>query len=159
MAWRSRPVAGKVGAAPGTLAADKKACHRLVKNTASIQAPRSPDRDWTMDVAPPLQQQIRELIDALVAADYTKIATAGWLGRLRADDLHARVREYGARLVTPPPTFMDSIEAYPYKDGSGLHLDVPLWTAEEGLSDLTLSLEVLFQGDDGLLHLHDLRVL
>lgn len=112
-----------------------------------------------MNIEPHLQQHIRELVNALVAADYAKITAEGWLGRLCQDDLQTRLHEYGATLVAPPATFTDSVECYPYKDGSGLKLDVPLWTAEEGLSDLTLSLEVLFQGDAALLHMHDLHVL
>jgi len=112
-----------------------------------------------MDVDSHLQQQIRELVNALVTADYATISTEGWLGRLRQDDVQLRLQEYGATLVAPPPTFIDSIECYAYQDGSGLHLDVPLWTAEEGQSDLTLSLQVLFESDRPQLHMLDLHVL
>ena len=112
-----------------------------------------------MDVDPPLQQQIRELVNALVTADYATLCAEGWLGRLRPDDVQLCLHEYGATLVAPPPAFIDSIERYAYQDGSGLHLDVPLWTAEEGLSDLTLSLQVLFEGDRPQLQMLDLHVL
>ncbi len=54
---------------------------------------------------------------------------------------------------------MEKAYIYNYEDGSGLKIDVPLWTIEEGMSDLTLSLELIYEGDNEKLQMSDLHVL
>lgn len=70
-----------------------------------------------MDVDPPLQQQIRELVNALVTADYTTLCAEGWLGRLRQDDVQLCLHEYGATLVAPPPPLSTASSATPIRMG------------------------------------------
>ncbi|WP_438269359.1 DUF7668 domain-containing protein [Pseudomonas mandelii] len=63
---------------------------------------------------------------------------------LNEPDINARISEYGNTLALPPASFVEKIDNYEYKDGSGLALDTPLWTKEEGMSDLTLSLVLIY---------------
>lgn len=52
------------------------------------------------------------------------------------------IDEYGRSLVSPPPEWWDQVTVTPIRTGrSGeLFIAAPLWTSEEGRSDLTLEL-------------------
>ncbi|MCP2226062.1 hypothetical protein OKW12_001468 [Pseudomonas silensiensis] len=106
-----------------------------------------------------LELEIIDLVDALVNGDFDKISAENWYGRLNKHDIEERLSEYGNTLVLPPASFIEKIDTYEYNDGSGLALDVPLWTEEEGMSDLTLSLELIYDGTQSKLQMTDLRVL
>jgi len=93
-----------------------------------------------------LELEIIDLVDALVNGDFDKISAENWYGRLNKHDVEARLSEYGNTLVLPPASFLEKIDTYEYSDGSGLALDVSLWTEGEGMSDLTLSLELIYDG-------------
>lgn len=112
-----------------------------------------------MKIDKSLELEIIDLVDALVNGDFDKISAENWYGRLNKHDIEARLSEYGNTLVLPPASFVEKIDTYEYNDGSGLTLDVPLWTEEEGMSDLTLSLELIYDGTKAKLQMTDLRVL
>ncbi len=103
--------------------------------------------------------EIIELIDALVNGDYAKISERNWYGRLNKEDVESKLSEYGNTLTLPPNSFLEKIDTYNYNDGSGMAIDVPLWTQEEGMSDLTISLELLYKENEPALQMTDLRVL
>lgn len=105
------------------------------------------------------ETELINLIDALVNGDFDKISDNDWYGRLNKPDLEARIAEHGNTLVAPPDFFVERIDIYEYEDGSGLALNVPLWTEEEGMSDLTLSLELSYEGTKIKLQMTDLRIL
>lgn len=106
-----------------------------------------------------LEQEIVDLISALVNGNFAKISAENWYGRLNKSDIEARISEYGDTLVLPPASFVEKIDTYEYKDGSGLAFDVPLWTKAEGMSDLTLSLELIYGKAKAKLQMTDLRIL
>jgi hypothetical protein len=91
--------------------------------------------------------QLAELIACLVAKDYTKIFNNGWLGRLSVQEVDVAISQYGRTLILPPQDFLDHVDVYELNDGSGWFVDAPLWTLEEGMSDLTLSVSVKISGD------------
>ncbi|MCW7539771.1 hypothetical protein OOT46_18200 [Aquabacterium sp. A7-Y] len=100
-----------------------------------------------------------ELVMCLVGKDYQKIVDKGWIGRLPPQELDAAIAQYGRTLVVPPHDVLDHADVYELEDGSGWFVDLPLWTAEEGMSDLTLSLSVKTDGRHVLLGISDLHVL
>lgn len=102
---------------------------------------------------------IQELIVCLVRKDYQGIAMRGWLGRLTIRELEDAVMSYGRELTLPSEGFLDRTDVYELDDGAGWSLDVPLWTLEEGLSDLTLSLDLKSDSDGLTLGISDLHVL
>ncbi|WP_149086342.1 DUF7668 domain-containing protein [Pseudomonas prosekii] len=112
-----------------------------------------------MEIDKNLELEIIDLVDALVNGDFDKISAKKWYGRLNKHDIETRLSEYGNTLVSPPASFVDKIDTYEYNDGSSLALNVPLWTEEEGMSDLTLSLELIHDGTKARLQITDLRVL
>ncbi|WP_122468838.1 DUF7668 domain-containing protein [Pseudomonas viridiflava] len=112
-----------------------------------------------MNIKNKVKLEIRDLLEALAHNDFTKISINNWYGRLNKEDIETRISEYGRTLTPPPDSFMEKAYIYNYEDGSGLKIDVPLWTIEEGISDLTLSLELIHEGDNEKLQMSDLHVL
>jgi hypothetical protein len=103
--------------------------------------------------------QIAQLVALLVSKSYRELVDRGWVGRLTIQEIETAISEYGRSLVDPPPGFFDRADVYELTSGSGWHVDVPLWTAEEGESDLTLSLSVRMDGNSASIGISDLHVL
>jgi hypothetical protein len=99
---------------------------------------------------------IADVVHALVSREYGQLAADGRAGRLSAEELETAVRQYPGALVSLPEEAWALVEVYPLDDGTGVVLEVPMWTAEEGRSDLTLQLTaserdgVVAVGIDGL---------
>lgn len=110
-----------------------------------------------MDTA--LQNEVEQLVSDLAAGRFDTIGADGRAGRLTAAELRRAVEEYGKALVPLPAEAWGLVELYPTSDGGRVALDVPLWTAEEGRSDLTLSLSAVRSGTRFQISIDDLHVL
>ncbi|MBM3224380.1 MAG: hypothetical protein FJZ47_11325 [Candidatus Tectomicrobia bacterium] len=86
---------------------------------------------------------IRALLHTLAQGHFDELERDGRSGRLSACELQEALHAYGRTLIALPNEAFRLVEVYPVQ---GQHatwaMDVPLWTAEEGRSDLTLSLTV-----------------
>lgn len=85
---------------------------------------------------------ITKLVDDLVENSYQKIYLDGRGGRLSAEEMEDAIRDYGMTLISLPPDAFSLVDVCKVDDSTEWMLDVPLWTAEEGRSDLTLSVTV-----------------
>ncbi|KYF59259.1 hypothetical protein BE08_26980 [Sorangium cellulosum] len=107
-----------------------------------------------------LRSEISRLIADLSAGRYAEIAADGRTGRLSAEELRTAVEQYGRTLLLLPDGAWDSVDECPQVDAPNtVAVDVPLWTKEEGRSDLTLSLTATKQADRWILQVDDLHVL
>ncbi|MBN9161168.1 MAG: hypothetical protein BGO98_23185 [Myxococcales bacterium 68-20] len=107
-----------------------------------------------------LLEAVRVLVNDLADGRFTAIESDGRAGRLTAGELASAIRDYGRTLQPLPDHAVQLIDVYPSDmDPKTWSLDVPLWTAEEGRSDLTLSLVATRDGDGYRLELSDLHVL
>ena len=107
-----------------------------------------------------LKNELERLISDLVAGHYSALELDGRAGSIPAQALHEMIGEYGRTLVSIPEEGWGLIEEYPIgADSTEIGLDVPLWSAEEGRSDLTLLVTATRDGDDWKLQIDDLRVL
>jgi hypothetical protein len=107
-----------------------------------------------------LMAQVRRLIEDLAAGRYAEIAADGRAGRLTAAELKTAVEEYGRTLVALPDDVELIVDVYEQPSPPGaVTFDVPLWTQEEGRSDLTLSLTAIKQGETYTVEVDDLHVL
>jgi hypothetical protein len=111
-----------------------------------------------MDAA--LTNAIRRLVSDLASGAFREVVADGRAGRLTAAELEAAVRTYGRTLVPLPDDAFALVETYELSgDPNALAVDVPLWTIEEGRSDLTLSLTALRRGSAYDVQVDDLHVL
>lgn len=95
-----------------------------------------------MNLPEPAAQAIKTAVGLLVDGEYDTF----WhmTGKIGApEDLGRRITEYGRTLVFPPDSaFADFEHVYPgtVDERPGYDVDFPLWTKEEGQSELELSL-------------------
>ena len=108
---------------------------------------------------PALISEVQRLVRDLSCGRYAEIVADGRGGRLTAPEFSAAIRDYDGRLVPLPDEAIALITAYPHAGSDACSLDVPLWTEEEGRSDLTLLLTVRRQMGRYCLIVDDLRVL
>ena len=107
-----------------------------------------------------LMGQVRRLVEDLAAGRYAEIAADGRAGRLTEAELRTAVEEYGRTLVPLPSDGEMIVDIYEQTSHpEAVVLDVPLWTKEEGRSDLTLSLTAIKQGETYTVEVDDLHVL
>lgn len=107
-----------------------------------------------------VRNAVERLVDDIVAGRFQDLEADGRIGRLTADELRNAVAQYG-RTITPLPRECWSLadefadEARPDE----LSLDIPLWTVEEGRSDLTLSVSCRRDRTGIFVAIDDLHVL
>ena len=93
---------------------------------------------------------VGELIDLLAEGDYGALLRRAPRSRLDAEQLAAAVDDYGRQIVPLPPNGYRLIDCVPVSGSKRAtwSVVVPLFTREEGRSDLTMELTVA-QGEDG----------
>jgi len=107
-----------------------------------------------------LMSQVRRLIEDLAAGRYAELAADGRAGRLTEAELRTAVEQYGGTLVPLPAEGERLVDIYEQTSRPDVvTLDVPLWTREEGRSDLTLSVTAIKQGENYSVEVDDLHVL
>jgi hypothetical protein len=107
-----------------------------------------------------LLDAIRNLVADLSGGRFEELEADGRGGRLTAAELRSAIHDYGRTLVPLPDEAASMIDIHPNQvNPKNCFLDVPLWTAEEGRSDLTLSLVAIEEGNDYRLEISDLHVL
>jgi hypothetical protein len=92
-----------------------------------------------------IQKEVKSLIKLLVDGQYSQVETLTNGVRLPADQIRNAIIQYGRRLIEPPS------EAYGLMDVIAIHatearkwsVEMPLWTAEEGRSDLSIELTLI----------------
>lgn len=85
---------------------------------------------------------MRAIVAAMVAGDWSALERVAPGSRLSPDDIKQAVEAYGRTLVLPPPDSFDQLDAVEVTDSAprAVSIDFPLWTSEEGRSDLELRL-------------------
>lgn len=108
-----------------------------------------------------LMTTVRIVVDLLVRQEYDVIEAMTRGHRLSAEDIQRAVEQYGRTLIAPPEDGWNAVEVDRIEPSSvpTFSIDVPLWSREEGRSDLTLSL-TLVEFAPGLFEtqIDDLRV-
>lgn len=98
-----------------------------------------------------IQDAVKNVSDMLARQEYGQVEQLTRGRRVSAVDLERVVGEYGKTLVPLPAEALEDLDIYPVTDSNPptFHVDVDLWTREEGRSDLTLTLELVESHDEG----------
>ena len=108
-----------------------------------------------------LEPVVRSVIEQLSRGEYPSIVTHSKSSRLSADNLRQIIDDYGRTLVVPPADAFVNLDAVFVRDAEcpTCSIRMPLWTNEEGRSDLTLELTIIWDGYHWKVGLDDLHVL
>jgi len=108
-----------------------------------------------------LREPVNQIISLLVAAKYAELEEQTHGVRLSANAMAKAIAEYGRTLVLPPEdgfSLMNVVEvtnAHPKR----WSVAMPLWTKEEGRSDLTVEMTIVERESIFSVELDDIRVL
>lgn len=108
-----------------------------------------------------LRKPVRQIVELLAAGEFSAVEALTNGIRLSASEIAKAIGHYGRHLVPPPEKafgLMDVVEiqnAYPRR----WSVTMPLWTREEGRSDLSLELTVIGREKDFGIELDDIHVL
>lgn len=97
--------------------------------------------DIEPDLQDPFITAVRITVSLLVRGEYDTLASATGDRNFSAEDLERMVRQYGHELIHLPEeawSKMDIVHAP--GEPTIFNVDIPLWTSDEGESDLTLQL-------------------
>jgi len=110
----------------------------------------------TNDILPVL----RDIMIKIEAKDYEKVVSYCSASRLTAEDIKIVVNEYGKSFMVPPPSAFEIVDAVLVRDTDlpTWSLRVPLWSKEEGRSDLEMQLTVRQRGKRWDVELDDMLV-
>ena len=113
-----------------------------------------------MAVPDAFRGSITDLVDALVRGDLASLDRDGRAGRVGAEGIRRSITDYGRTLTHLPDQAFDLAEAGEVDARPGeWWIVLPMWTAEEGRSDLSLELVALPTADGHRLEVTDLHVL
>lgn len=108
-----------------------------------------------------LRQPVREVVQLLVTGRYAEIEALTKGVRLSAPEMVKAIRDYGRQLVVPPDEafgLMDVVEVQNAQPPRW-SITMPLWTQEEGRSDLSLELTLIGDQKAFRIEIDDLHVL
>ena len=96
-----------------------------------------------------LQPVVRQVVELLVTKRYYELEAVTGGVRLSAAEIQAGIQEYGRRLVGPPEEAYGLMHAVRVvvAEHETWFVSMPLWTEEEGRSDLAVEMTVIFQDE------------
>lgn len=108
-----------------------------------------------------LQKPVRQVIDLLVRGQYEELQSLTAGIRLSATEMRNAVLSYGRQLVPPPQEAFDLMDVVMVRDSRPpkWSITMPLWTCEEGRSDLSIELTVIQREGGFEIELDDIHVL
>jgi hypothetical protein len=108
-----------------------------------------------------LKQPIHQVITLLVAGKYTELEALTHGVRLSAKEIENAISDYGKKLVLLPENSFGLMDVVEVKDAipKRWSIAMPLWTQEEGRSDLTLEITAIKQQNGFEVELDDIHVL
>lgn len=102
------------------------------------------------------------LVKELVEGNYEKLQSDGRAGRLSAPEIQRALENYGCSFVEYPDKSLDTciLSFLPIQGAiEQWAVDLALWTAEEGMSDLVLQVTVAASKTDVFIEIDDIRVM
>jgi hypothetical protein len=102
-----------------------------------------------------------EIVEQLARGNYESLVGRSVKSDLRSEDIRKAIRDYGRNLVAPPRDAYKNLDAVQIQGAAVPTWSVraPLWTEEEGRSDLTLELTIAVGPGALSIELDDIHVL
>jgi hypothetical protein len=108
-----------------------------------------------------LQEVVSVVLNLLAKEEYSQLERLTHGMRLSSEQIKEVVTDYGRKLITAPDSAFELMSVIRVRDTEPPQWSIamPLWTQEEGRSDLSMELTVLEQEDGYKIELDNLHVL
>jgi hypothetical protein len=108
-----------------------------------------------------LRMVLRSVVERLARGEYQALVAESSASRMTVAELGDAVNDYRRTLVIPPEAAYQTLNTVQVRGTSSPTWSVrfPMWTREEGKSDLTLELTVVVNEGGARFELDDLHVL
>jgi hypothetical protein len=97
-----------------------------------------------------IKATVHRIVIMLAQAHYNDLETLTNGRRLTATEIAESVREYGGTIIVPPENGFENLDIIGVEGAQprAWSVNLTLWTAEEGRSDLTLELTLRENGEE-----------
>ena len=106
-----------------------------------------------------LAAAIETLVEKLAARRFEEVENSGESGLLTAEELRREFSYYPRAIVPLGPGWQQFTWRYDVRHSDIVAIEVDLWTAEDGRSDLTLSVDAKREDGEWALAITGLRVM
>ena len=106
-----------------------------------------------------LEKIVFMILKLLVEKDYQELEKHSKGIRLSAQDIERTIKEYNCQLIIPPPDGYELMDVIEVRGDEKWSIVMPLWSQEEGRSDLSIELTLIKDGDSFKFEIDDLHVL
>ena len=108
-----------------------------------------------------LREPIAQVLSLLVKKEYEQLSRLTHGKRLSSQEMAQVVANYGRTLVEPPDDVFNFSDAVQVRGAEPTRwsISIPVWTVEEGRSDLSIELTVIDHGNRFDIELDDIHVL
>ena len=108
-----------------------------------------------------LEQPIRQVIEYLATGRFVELEKLTKGQRLSAQEMARAIGEYGMELVLPPDYAFELMDVVEVRDAKPPQWSVamPLWTREEGRSDLSVEVTLITDAEGFRIEIDDIHVL
>jgi hypothetical protein len=105
------------------------------------------------------KNKINELVKDISNKNYKNIELKNEYGHTNMNELENRIKEYNKTIIPLPEEAFEIAEIYIIEKENRIDIYIPLWTKEEGRSDLTLSIGCYLIKNEPVIKIDDLEVL
>jgi hypothetical protein len=105
------------------------------------------------------KETIKTLVTDLSNKNYNKIEMEKINGHVSIMELENIIKEYGRTIIPLPEEAFEIANIYTIEKENRMDIYIPLWTKEEGRSDLTLSIICHLENNKPIIRINDLEVL
>jgi hypothetical protein len=106
------------------------------------------------------REAVRAIVHDIVLGRFAELERDGRAGRLTADEIRLAVLQFSRTLIDLPDEAWPVVDSYTCAVSDvQFAVDVPMWTNEDGQSDLSLSLTVELHGGTARVSIDNFHVL
>jgi hypothetical protein len=108
-----------------------------------------------------IKRIVRQILSWLAMGDFAKLVELTKGVRMSDDEITTAIRDYAKTLCIPPEHAFDLMDVVTVRNAAipQFSVRIPLWTKEEGRSDLTLELTIKMPDKSIEVELDDIHVL
>lgn len=99
-----------------------------------------------------IKEKAKHVIQMLVNAEYGEVVKYTNGKRLSKEEIEYAINDYGFTIITPPDSAYDGLDVIEVDNPIQREWSIrtPLWTKEEGRSDLSIELSMIEENEEGL---------